>query len=111
MNGEIVFGWLAAGVVFGCIGAWAAGTKGNGSAGLVLGFLLGPLGLLIAMLIPAKPGATVPGGTSRPCPYCHRSVSATAKRCGQCGGSLVRKSFRHAVDPVEQWEAQQKMRK
>lgn len=48
-------GWIATGsLLFGIIGFFLAGTKGNGCWGCILGLLLGPLGLLIAMLIPGK---------------------------------------------------------
>lgn len=46
-------GWIASGsLLFGILGYFIAGTKGNGCWGCILGLLLGPLGLLIAILIP-----------------------------------------------------------
>jgi hypothetical protein len=42
------------GLLFAVIGYFLAGTRGNGCWGCFLGFLLGPLGLLIAMLIPER---------------------------------------------------------
>lgn len=48
-------GWIASGsLLFGIIGYFLAGTKGNGCWGCLLGLILGPLGLLIAMLIPGR---------------------------------------------------------
>lgn len=50
-----LFGWIASGsLLFGILGYFLAGTKGNGCWGCLLGLLLGPLGLLIAMLIPGR---------------------------------------------------------
>lgn len=50
-------GWLASGsLLFGIIGFFVAGTKGNSCWGCILGLILGPIGLLIAMLIPRDRG-------------------------------------------------------
>ena len=47
--------WLTSGsLLFGIIGYFLAGTKGNGCWGCVLGLILGPIGLLLAMLIPER---------------------------------------------------------
>lgn len=49
-----VFG--GGGLLMGIIGYFAAGTKGNGCWGCGLGCLLGPVGVIIAMLIPDRRG-------------------------------------------------------
>lgn len=41
-------------LLFGILGYFLAGTKGNGCWGCLLGLILGPIGLLIAMLIPRR---------------------------------------------------------
>lgn len=43
---------IGGGVLWAIIGFFVAGTKGNSCWGCGLGCLLGPLGILIAMLIP-----------------------------------------------------------
>ena len=47
---------VSGGLVMGIIGFFVANTKGNGCWGCGLGCLLGPLGILIAMLIPKNSG-------------------------------------------------------
>lgn len=51
---EVVhLGWLASGsLLFGIIGYFVAGTKGNSCFGCLLGLILGPIGILIAVLLP-----------------------------------------------------------
>ena len=44
------------GLLFAILGFLVANTKGNGCWGCGLGCLLGPLGILIAMLIPKNSG-------------------------------------------------------
>ena len=44
---------IGGGLLWAIIGYLVASTKGNGCWGCSLGCLLGPLGILIAMLIPA----------------------------------------------------------
>lgn len=49
---------LMAGLVFGVMGSYVADTKGRASGeGFIFGFLLGPIGILIVVLLPsvAKP--------------------------------------------------------
>jgi len=47
--------WLTSGgILCAIIGYFLAGTKGNGCWGCLLGFFLGPIGLLLAMLIPER---------------------------------------------------------
>ena len=49
----VTLGWLASGsLLFGIIGYFVAGTKGNSCLGCLLGLILGPIGILIAILIP-----------------------------------------------------------
>lgn len=47
---------VSGGLVMAIIGYFVANTKGNGWWGCGLGCLLGPLGILIAMLIPKNSG-------------------------------------------------------
>lgn len=103
MSEELIFGLLAVGAVFGVIGALVAGTKGNGGAGFLLGFLLGPIGILIAMLIPASEKKA-----AWRCPYCRGALpDGKVSRCVHCGGMFTRKAFSNPVDPVDAWEARE----
>ncbi len=104
MDGEMVYIFLGAGVVCGVVGMAVGGTKGNAGAGLVLGFLFGPIGILIAVLLPATQTAL-----PRQCPYCRKGIpEGDFQRCCHCGGALIRKAFRQVNDPVDQWEAREK---
>lgn len=104
MTEQMIFVLLAAGVIFGIIGALAASTKGNASAGFLFGFLLGPLGIVIAMLIPASAQAA-----AFRCPYCRGALpDGKVTRCSHCGGMLARKAFSNPMDPVDAWEAREK---
>lgn len=100
----MIFSLLAVGVVFGVIGAMVAGTKGNAGMGFLCGFLLGPFGILIAMLIPADAG-----GPAARCPYCRADLpEGKVARCRKCGGMLARKAVANPMDPVDAWEARER---
>jgi len=45
---------VSGGLIMAIIGFFVASTKGNGCWGCILGFLLGPIGIIIAMLIPGR---------------------------------------------------------
>jgi phage FluMu protein Com len=103
MDMELALWVGTAALVFGAIGMVAASSKGNAAAGFWWGFLLGPLGIIIAMLMPASAGRM-----KKRCPHCKAALPAhKVQRCQACGGMLVKKSF-HASDPLEQWEARQR---
>lgn len=53
---EIIVLWIILGVIFAAIGfaVGDAGRKNNGGAGAVLGGLLGPIGVLIAAVMPSS---------------------------------------------------------
>lgn len=69
--GSYAAAWLFMGII-----GWAIGkTKGRSSFGLVLGLLVGPIGWLIVMLLPAE---------GRKCPFCLSTVPEGAVICRHC---------------------------
>jgi hypothetical protein len=63
--------WLC----FGIVGAMIGSRKGSGCAGFALGIILGPIGLLIALVMKGK---------RVNCPYCKELISKDATVCPKC---------------------------
>lgn len=63
--------WILCGVVAAMIGA----KKGEGCGGFILGVLLGPFGILIALL--SK-------GNRKTCPHCKELIHQDATVCSRC---------------------------
>ena len=66
-------------VLSGIIGKYCGKPRGNGRAGFWFGFLLGPIGWIIAAVLPE---------TGRKCPACKGVVKEGATRCCHCGEHL-----------------------
>ena len=66
------------------IGKWIGGASGNARAGYWLGGLLGPIGWVIAIVLPR---------TER-CPACGGAVNPGARKCCHCGEDLITESSR-----------------
>ena len=91
-------------VVCGLAGGSVTRGKGRGGApGYLLGFLLGPLGLLIAVVLPRNEAgveaAALESGARRRCPQCAELVRREAVKCRHCGAELE-----PAAPPAEQRE-------
>ena len=57
-----VLGWLSLLIISALIGCYISGEKGRGGTeGLVFGFLLGPIGVLVTVLMPAPDRPVNPG--------------------------------------------------
>lgn len=77
--GEIAVSVFTAVVVTGLIGALIGQRKGRVGAGLLFGWLLGPLGWLVVALGP---------NLKRKCPYCRGVIAEGAVKCKHCGSGL-----------------------
>jgi len=81
--------WLLCGVAGGII----LSNKGrSGCGGFALGFLLGPIGLVIALVMQTDhkelEHRSLQGGGMRKCPSCAELIRVEAKKCRFCGSDV-----------------------
>ena len=79
---------------FGIIAASIASSKGRSGCGwFVLGLLLGPFALAVALLPSLKPQfiptASMPTADLVPCPECAEPIQRQARRCRWCGSAVT----------------------
>ena len=72
---ELVIIWIICAI----IGAIIGGRKGSGCAGTALGFLLGPIGVIIVLIM---------RGNRKTCPHCKELIHSQATTCKHCGKDL-----------------------
>ena len=88
-----MFAALLVWVICGIIGAVVATNKGRSAgAWAVVCFLLGPLGVVLALVASQDEAGleaqALDRGTGRKCPQCAEVVKAEAKQCRYCGSVL-----------------------
>ena len=84
---EIIIIVVLVGLVCGLIGGALASEKGRGLEGLVLGFFFGPIGIVIALLLPPQAVAHGQGTKHIPCkhcPYCGTIIDLKEEVCPNC---------------------------
>lgn len=84
---------LVFGLLFGVAAGVVSSSKGgSGFLGFVLGFLLGPFGLIISFFIGSEAGKetrSVAYGNAKKCPMCAELVKREARICRFCGHNFV----------------------
>jgi hypothetical protein len=87
---EFVVLWILFGVVSAVVGS----KKGRSGCGwFTIGFLLGPIGLILAFVVSpdqrAVDKAALQSGTMKKCPFCAELVRVEAIKCRHCGADLT----------------------
>lgn len=85
----IFLAWVACGI----LAAVVAANKGRSGFGwFLLGFLLGPFALILALVISKNQAAVeqqaVESGEMRKCPFCAELIRAEAVKCRFCGSEV-----------------------
>ncbi len=77
--------WVLIWFLFGVVAAIIGSKKGEGLLAFIIGLLLGPLGVLFAI---------ISTGYRMPCPQCKESIHQDAKLCPHCRTALAEQGQR-----------------
>jgi len=87
--GAFIAIWLLCGI----LGAVIASSKGgSGVAGFLVGFLLGPIGVIITLFMgnaARKEAAELAEGSAKKCPHCAELIKREAVVCKHCGRDIA----------------------
>jgi|GEM_PF-2390603 len=74
----------------------------SGTLGCMLGWFLGPLGIIIALLVPFNTSTLeqrqIESGKLRPCPFCAEPIRTEANVCKHCGRDVPPATTRRPAD-------------
>lgn len=108
-----VFIVLVFGVICSFVGRWVAGDKGRRSAGTLLGFFFGPIGIVIAGLLARTPEAeaafqarVASAGQQGlgSCSWCSEPIQRTALVCRWCGREAPQDDVAEFQTEADLWD-------